>query len=209
MTTSRYAVLFDIGNVLLHVHRRDAQKYFESLTGKDSEVLLMFYQSPTYFDYERGRISTSEFISCLNNRLDLNPPLNKEQLKSLLNLCFSPYKEMLDILDYVHNSAYTMLLSNTNPLDIEVIEKNYALLSRADGHLLSYEVGYRKPEPEIFLKIHEIHGYPMESVLFIDDKEENIASARSLGIHAIHFKNDPDKVVEFLKKFGLIENHQI
>jgi HAD superfamily hydrolase (TIGR01509 family) len=46
----------------------------------------------------------------------------------------------------------------------------------------------RKPEPAIYRRALDILGSPPERVLFIDDREENIAGARNAGMRAIQFK---------------------
>lgn len=48
-------------------------------------------------------------------------------------------------------------------------------------------VGLRKPAPPIYQRALDILGVPPQRVLFIDDRQENIAGAESVGIKAIRF----------------------
>ena len=48
-------------------------------------------------------------------------------------------------------------------------------------------VGLRKPGAAIYRRALDILGVPPERVLFIDDRQENVAGAASVGIETIHF----------------------
>jgi HAD superfamily hydrolase (TIGR01509 family) len=48
-------------------------------------------------------------------------------------------------------------------------------------------VGLRKPGLAIYKRALDILGRPAERVLFIDDREENVASAVAAGMKGIQF----------------------
>jgi putative hydrolase of the HAD superfamily len=48
-------------------------------------------------------------------------------------------------------------------------------------------VGLRKPEPAIYRRALDILGCPPGRVLFIDDREENVAAGLAAGMRAIRF----------------------
>ena len=54
--------------------------------------------------------------------------------------------------------------------------------------LSSCYLGLRKPEPAIYRRALEILGRPAERILFIDDREENVAGAVNAGMKAIRFE---------------------
>jgi putative hydrolase of the HAD superfamily len=54
--------------------------------------------------------------------------------------------------------------------------------------LSSCYLGLRKPEPAIYQRALDILGRPTERVLFIDDREENVAGAITAGLKAIRFE---------------------
>jgi putative hydrolase of the HAD superfamily len=56
-----------------------------------------------------------------------------------------------------------------------------------DDVILSFEVGHRKPAPEIFELAVERSGIPPAESVFIDDLPKNCDAARAAGWHAIHF----------------------
>jgi putative hydrolase of the HAD superfamily len=54
--------------------------------------------------------------------------------------------------------------------------------------LSSCYVGLRKPEPAIYRRALDILGGPAERILFIDDREENVAGAAAAGIKTVRFE---------------------
>jgi putative hydrolase of the HAD superfamily len=48
-------------------------------------------------------------------------------------------------------------------------------------------LGLRKPEPAIYRRALDVLGRPGERVLFIDDRQENVAGAEGAGMKGIRF----------------------
>ena len=55
---------------------------------------------------------------------------------------------------------------------------------------IHYELGVRKPDPRYFEAIVETLPFAPQDMLFIDDNEPNVKSARTLGLSAAHFVHD-------------------
>ena len=55
----------------------------------------------------------------------------------------------------------------------------------ADRIYLSQEMGLRKPEAEIYLRVLEEEGFSAADTVFFDDNVDNIAGANRLGITSI------------------------
>src|SRR4029078_5014143 len=98
-------------------------------------------------------------------------------------------EERLDMLKQYKETHRTFLLSNTNEIHIDTfngyLHSNFNIPDLS-GHFeklyLSYKVGMRKPDAEIFeLVLSENKLDPKETV-FIDDSIQHIESAKKLGI---------------------------
>jgi putative hydrolase of the HAD superfamily len=77
-----------------------------------------------------------------------------------------------------------------------------------DAVILSFEVGHRKPAPEIFELAVERSGVsPAESV-FIDDLAKNCDAARAAGWRAIHFTDAETAISELTELVGPIKERQ-
>ena len=56
-----------------------------------------------------------------------------------------------------------------------------------DGEFYSCRLGTKKPEPDYFHAVLRSLPYTPESLLFIDDRDQNVAAAQSVGINGVQF----------------------
>jgi FMN phosphatase YigB (HAD superfamily) len=85
------------------------------------------------------------------------------------------------------------LLSNTNEIHYDFIEDYYrsqfedvSFSSLFSKVYLSYQIGYRKPNREIFEEVIKDAKINSSTTLFIDDSLEHVQTAKAMGIKAIH-----------------------
>ncbi len=74
-----------------------------------------------------------------------------------------------------------------------------------DVSCYSWEMGARKPEPAYFEAALGLIGAEPGAVLFVDDSAANVAAAREVGLHAVHWHLDEghDVLLEALAGHGL------
>ena len=78
--------------------------------------------------------------------------------------------------------------------------KDYPFLKQFDGLLISGQDNLIKPDPAIYkLAIQRFDLVP-EKTVFIDDKLENIVTARKLNFNTIHLTN-PETIKDNINKF--------
>lgn len=58
------------------------------------------------------------------------------------------------------------------------------------GAVISSDVRVRKPDRGIYERLLAESGYRPAEILFVDDREKNVAAAAALGIPAVHFTAD-------------------
>ena len=78
----------------------------------------------------------------------------------------------------------------------------WPFLEKFDGVVVSGLERLVKPDPRIFRVFCERYGLAPEGCVFIDDNEANVAGARSMGMHSIHFTG-PAKLRADLIAHGL------
>jgi putative hydrolase of the HAD superfamily len=83
----------------------------------------------------------------------------------------------------------------------------FGLIGIFDTFLASCWLGMRKPAPDFYHRILAITAARAEDSVFIDDREENVAGAKALGFHVIHFES-PDQFRRELDQIGLQLNTQ-
>ncbi len=83
----------------------------------------------------------------------------------------------------------------------------FGLIGIFDTFLASCWLGVRKPAPDFYQRILAITAARAEDSVFIDDREENVAGAKALGFHVIHFQS-ADQLRRELDAVGLQLNSQ-
>ncbi|MCL4380109.1 HAD-IA family hydrolase [Candidatus Dependentiae bacterium] len=112
-----------------------------------------------------------------------NPALVRQQSP------FSLVDATVAFIKAQHGKRKLYVVSNFSKADEYAWLPTYEpeLINLFDGIVVSAHVGYKKPDPRIFLHlIHEYTLVPAES-LYIDDEALNVAVAKQLGMHGIFF----------------------
>lgn len=84
----------------------------------------------------------------------------------------------------------TAFLSNGVPEMMARVRAERRLDDYFNVVLVSYEVGYTKPDPRIYELCLSRLGVPAPSALFVDDRPENVEGARRLGLETVLFRGD-------------------
>lgn len=80
-----------------------------------------------------------------------------------------------------------MALSNIGEQTFAMAAQTYPVLGEFDRVFLSGALGMIKPDPAIYAAVEEATGHAPGSLLFIDDKVENIEAAQHRGWQVHHF----------------------
>ena len=197
-------IIFDLGGVVLNLDIQQSLRAFSEISDlTKKEVYNKFVDNDWAFAFERGEITPSVFrdsvrASFNNNLTDVQ--IDRAWDAMLLEL---PYAR-LKMLNNLRPKYRTLVLSNTNAIHVQTFDK---IVSEASGGKLIYdffdkvyfsnEIGMRKPDAEIYSYVLEENILDPSKTLFIDDMEENINGAKSLGIKTVHLTNQDDLNVLF------------
>jgi putative hydrolase of the HAD superfamily len=181
-------LLFDVGGVLLTNgwDHNERAAVFTKL-GIDRAEFEARHEKP-YDAWERDAISAEAYLDAA---LFYEPrPFTKEEFIEEMKAVSKPIPDnAIDVLGEVASFGNRIvgLLNNESRLLHEYRMEKYGLKPYLDVQLSSCYLGMRKPEPEIYLRAVDILGCAPERVIFIDDRENNFAAAKAVGIHAIRF----------------------
>jgi putative hydrolase of the HAD superfamily len=78
----------------------------------------------------------------------------------------------------------------------------FGLSGLFDAYLVSAYIGLRKPDPAFFRCALEVSQRRPDQCIFIDDREENLAGAREVGIQGIRMKT-PEQTIAEMANLGL------
>jgi putative hydrolase of the HAD superfamily len=196
--------LFDIGNVLLNFDFNDLY----ALHSAHAEQPILPYSKADFIlrdAVESGQISDAEWLLHLNQTRHLNWTM--EDLRKAWSKIFSINSEGYALLEKARKDPQIKVyaLSNVAPHHVEALQKRWPnFFEGMDGLFFSYDLGVRKPDPEIYRRMLDRLQVPASACFFIDDLLENVEAAKKQGIHAYQFvpENLPKIQQEAAKFFG-------
>jgi len=90
-----------------------------------------------------------------------------------------------------HAGVRLALLSNApEPLATAIDRSGWS--ASFDRRFYSCRLGLAKPDPAVYQAVLDDLGATPESVLFIDDRAENVLAATALGLQAVRFTSAED-----------------
>ncbi len=190
--------VFDLGNVNLPFDNRQiAEKLYARSEAKglfsSAEIFryLFDFRSGSINAYEEGLSSSLEFFLDVRDRYKL--VLDFEEFKDIWNNIFEENLEVNEIIVYLKAKGFPLfLLSNTNELHFTHVIARYPIVHLMDEWILSFEVGAKKPKRRIYDAIFEKVDVKKDEVFYIDDTEEYVEYARSMGMQGLVFRETAD-----------------
>ncbi|KAJ6586968.1 HAD-like domain-containing protein [Mycena vulgaris] len=195
-TQSFNTIIFDIGDVLFSWSS-------DTKTSISSRKLRDILTSPTWFDYERGKISEDVCYDRVGAEFSLAPEeirqafiQARESLQSNDNLIGL----VRELKEQSNGTLRVFAMSNISLPDYEILRTKAADWNIFDRIFTSGEAGERKPHLGFYKHVLSETSIDPRRAIFVDDKLENVLSARSLGLHGIVFpRGGSDKVKRALR----------
>ena len=191
------AIIFDLGNVLVHLDFEESFRRFQAhVPNFDRHAFLGTRGQLSLFSgFETGHIDSAQLLARFNQHFQAAMTL--EQFSDSLNaMILQVSRPRLELVDRLRaRGLKVFVLSNINEIHEREVEERYRLLalgreffSHFDQVYYSHRIGHRKPDAEAFELILRDHGLRPERTLFVDDSEQHIVAARALGLPTLHLK---------------------
>jgi FMN phosphatase YigB (HAD superfamily) len=178
-------IIFDIGDVLFRWSS-------ETKTSISSKTLHKILSSPTWFDYERAKLSEENCYARLGEEFALQPGEIRrafQQARDSLQADDEFIALIRELKAQSNGQLRVFAMSNISLPDYEVLRTKPADWAIFDQVFTSGAAGERKPNLGFYRQVLAATGIEPRQTIFVDDKLENILSARSLGMHGIVFEN--------------------
>ncbi len=193
-------VLFDLGGVL--VHWKDEWLFAEIIKQFDIEHDVL----KSRFDQNIGSLFTGKVTEENFWQVVLHGYTNSKNyiiIDSLFSTTYSINENILHEISILKktNVAYGLLSNITAPT--RKFLDNTGLFDDFKISFFSDLLGLAKPEPEIYRYVLNSLYPEYDSILFVDDKEENIAAAQKFGFETILYSSETEigtKIAQFLNK---------
>jgi putative hydrolase of the HAD superfamily len=198
------AVISDFGGVLTTPLVQSFMA-FQNETGISMETLGQTMQAISetdgehpLFELERGRVTEADFLERMADELE--PALgHRPQMHRFSEIYFEalrPNEPMVELMRELQRD-YRMALLTNNVREWEPLWRSMLPVDEIFELVVdSAFVGCRKPEPEIYQITIGRLGIPPDACLFVDDVEVNCEGAASLGLTAVHFRENDQAIEE-------------
>jgi putative hydrolase of the HAD superfamily len=195
-------VISDLGKVLIFF---DNNIFFEKIAKNcpftHEEIReLTFSHFYLVESFDRGEMSPEEFYRQVTHKLKAR--IDYDRFYSIYNDVFSLNPPVLQLMIRLKKNYKIVMLSNTDVMRFDFIKKKFPEIMIFDEYVLSYQVGFIKPHPQIYKEALKQAGIEAKECVFIDDREENIEEAARLGISGILMEPQTD-LEAVLQEMGL------
>jgi len=177
-------IIFDLGNVLIHIHPELAIKGFEEACGLKRAEIKKFFLSDLHLGFMRGAYSTREFYNTMKDEYSCS--LNKSSFRKIWNCVIGEPKEGIkEIIEELKLSYSLAVCSNTDPWHWQKVWCDVPFIKDFKHFFLSFEMNLNKPDSLVFKHLLSIMRVQGQDCIFIDDTPENVKVAKMYGIHGI------------------------
>ncbi len=185
-------IVFDIGNVLVRwdplpvvINFFPEEQFPENLT-------TTIFKSKIWYDLNLGKLTETDAIKLYSKELKIA----EDKLQDLINSIkesLVPIDGSFELLNELYMLKFPLYCITDNIRELIVFLKNkYDFLTKFSDIVVSAELGVLKPNPLMYQKLINSHGFIPSETVFIDDLLPNIQGAIDLGWHGILFTNSKD-----------------
>ncbi|MGN0033566.1 MAG: HAD family hydrolase [Candidatus Limimorpha sp.] len=184
-------IVFDFGGVIIDI---DPYAIVNQMNKMGFSVVDKM-REPAFFDivrrFEKGIIKASTFREEVKKYLNISisDAFFDEMWNSML---FDIPERRINLVKQLKQNYHVYLLSNTNEIHYDMFVRDLQLRygyrefdNLFDKAFFSFNLHLAKPDPDIYRLVLDSYDMLPEQTLFIDDTDENIQAARSLGIHTL------------------------
>lgn len=195
-------VLFDLGNVLARVDRRLICQRLAAVSPYDSvKVEQRVFGNTIELESETGLIDETGHRDAVAKAIDAGTSLSMRRFRHAFWSGIDVMPERFGLIEQAKRCGNrSFLLSNISDVHRKWFLEKTDLSDRLDGIFFSYEVGAMKPERAIFEYVIRFLQVKAETMLLIDDREENCVAATKIGMHTLLTNSTDITIASRLKR---------
>ena len=180
-------VYFDLGNVLCFF---DHAKMFANISACSglsiSHIKQILLADGIQESYELGKIDTPNIYRLFKSKSP--KPFSLHDFTYAMSDIFTPNTELWPVVEQLKARGIRLiLLSNTCESHFIRAYSDFSVLRLFDHKILSFEVGYLKPDPRIFNLALSLAECTSAECFYTDDIPAYIRSAKKAGLRGAVF----------------------
>ncbi len=190
------AVIFDVGGVLhsseIKYVRQDIKQTLQLSDTQFKTIYSRLIVLP-----QTGEITEDEFWHQVIKEAELKVTLPEESLfQREYKKRFQPHNKVLLFVKSLKQAGYKLaVLSDTIPTHYRINQEK-GIYDDFEVKTFSFQVGCKKPHPEIYMfTLDRLQVNPNEAI-FIDDKKEYVIAAQQLGIYGVQFHSQDQAIAD-------------
>ncbi len=198
------AVLFDADGVLQQPVEGGREKVacLDGSTTPNDEFLQDFLKAE--MPCLRGDADMADTIAEVLKKW--GSPFSVEQAIETHTKIVAMNPESIEVVHDLRKSGLpAYLATNQHEYRARYMSEVFGYADIFDGEFYSCRLGTKKPEPDYFYAILRLLPIAPERLLFIDDRDQNVAAARSVGINGVEYEMSEgvEALRDILKDYGL------
>jgi FMN phosphatase YigB (HAD superfamily) len=195
------AVIFDFGNVLCSLDRMAFARAAAPHSAMSPEALdSALWGGSLEHEFETGRFDSHGYYARVAELAGFEPSYTYEDFTRDFRLIIQPHPDgEAGLVTARDCGARCFVLSNTSFLHARLIFENEVLASTPELHILSYKVGFMKPDPRIWQALLWHAHLEAEECLYVDDIQAYCDAAAALGFGTFRYDKNLHSLSKIVK----------
>ena len=195
-------VFWDLGGVIVRTEDRSKRERWEHRLGMEPRQLdRMIFGGDAGRKAALGQVNGEEVWESVRQELDLSQDEGQQLARDFWQ-GDDLDSELVAFIRGLRAQFLTGLISNAWLELRELLEGHWHIDDAFDDLVISAEVGLAKPDPAIYKLALERLDVDADRAVFVDDFRQNIAAATDIGMHAVHFTDPNQAIVDVNQLIG-------
>lgn len=196
-------IVFDVGGVLIDW---DPKYLYEKLI-PDAEERKHFLENVCPYSWNLELDKHQNFKEHIEKRIAEFPEyedLIRAYDERWIEMVKGEIEDTVKIQNALGERGYHLYaITNYNAEKFYLTRDHYDCLNRFQGIIISGEEGVLKPDPSIYYRLYDRYGLRPDSLLFIDDKYENVMAAKANGMHGLFYEDSIQLERDLSNEYGI------
>ena len=186
------AVIFDLGGVVVEWDPAKISQDFAKNERESEQILNNLVSHPDWTHFDAGLLSEGELAQRFQQRSGIKLERIYETFQFIKeSLTLIP--QTAELMKELQKRDITLFcISNMSHAHYDFLSKKYDFFECFESKIISAETQITKPDPRLYEIAIEKFNIDPQHTLFIDDREDNIKTAKAFGFQTLHFKNSPE-----------------